>query len=55
MNLLTYEIFNAIVQEKSFQKAAKMLNMTPSAVSHAVSTMEKELGFSQFIPTFEKF
>ncbi len=49
MNLLTYEIFNAIVQEKSFQKAAKMLNMTPSAVSHAVSTMEKELGFSLFI------
>ena len=49
MTLLTYEIFHAIVQEKSFQKAANLLNMTPSAVSHAVSAMEKELGFALFI------
>ena len=49
MTLLTYEIFEAIVQEKSFQKAATLLNMTPSAVSHAISGMEKEVGFSLFI------
>lgn len=49
MTLLTYEIFNAIVQEKSFLKAASVLNMTPSAISHAVSSMEKELGFTLFI------
>lgn len=49
MTLLTYEIFYAVVQEKSFQKAAKILNMTPSAISHAISSMEKELGFTLFI------
>lgn len=49
MTLLTYEIFYTVAQEKSFQKAAKILNMTPSAISHAISSMEKELGFSLFI------
>lgn len=49
MTLLSYEIFYTVVQEKSFQKAAKTLNMTPSAISHAISSMEKELGFSLFI------
>lgn len=49
MTLLSYEIFYAVVQEKSFQKAAKLLNMTPSAISHAIAAMEKELGFSLFI------
>ena len=49
MTLLSYEIFYTVAQEKSFQKAAKLLNMTPSAISHAISSMEKELGFSLFI------
>lgn len=49
MTLLTYEIFETVVREKSFQKASLILNMTPSAVSHAVSAMEKEVGFSLFV------
>ena len=49
MTLFTYEIFEAVVQEKSFQKASVLLNMTPSAVSHAISNMEKEVGFSLFV------
>ncbi len=49
MTLLSYEIFHTVVQEKSFQKASKVLNMTPSAISHAISSMEKELGFTLFI------
>ena len=49
MTLFTYEIFETVVQEKSFQKASVLLNMTPSAVSHAISGMEKEVGFSLFI------
>lgn len=49
MTLLTYEIFEAVVKEKSFQKASVLLNMTPSAVSHAISGMEKEVGFSLFV------
>ena len=48
MTLFTYTIFETVVQEKSFQKAAALLNMTPSAVSHAISAMEKEVGFSLF-------
>ena len=49
MTLLTYEIFEAVVAEKSFQKASVILNMTPSAVSHAISNMEKAVGFSLFV------
>lgn len=49
MTLLTYEIFETVVQEKSFHKASQLLNMTPSAISHAVSSMEKEVGFALFI------
>jgi len=49
MTLFTYTIFETIVHEKSFHKAAALLNMTPSAVSHAISGMEKEVGFSLFI------
>ena len=49
MTLLSYEIFYTVVQEKSFLKASQILNMTPSAISHAISAMENELGFSLFI------
>ena len=49
MTLLTYEIFETVVQEKSFHKASQLLNMTPSAISHAISAMEKEVGFALFI------
>lgn len=49
MTLLSYEIFEAVVEERSFQKASVILNMTPSAVSHAISSMEKEVGFSLFV------
>lgn len=49
MTLLTYKIFEAVVQEKSFHKASVLMNMTPSAVSHAISSMEKEVGFALFV------
>lgn len=49
MTLLSYEIFYTVAQEKSFQKASQVLNMTPSAISHAISSLEKELGFTLFI------
>ena len=48
MTLLSYQVFQNVVEQGSFQKAAEMLNLTPSAVSHAVSAMEQELGFSLF-------
>ena len=46
MTLLTYQIFKTVSEAGSFHKAADLLGLTPSAISHAVSGMEKELGFS---------
>ena len=48
MTLLTYQIFKTVSEAGSFHKAADLLGLTPSAISHAVSGMEKELGFSVF-------
>lgn len=49
MTILTYQIFETVVREKSFQKASEVLHMTPSAVSHAISAMEKEIGAALFV------
>lgn len=48
MTLLSYQVFQAVVEQGSFRKAAQTLNLTPSAVSHAIAAMEQELGFSVF-------
>ncbi len=44
-----YQVFAAVVSEGTFAQAASELNVTPSAVSHSVSQLEKELGFPLFI------
>jgi DNA-binding transcriptional LysR family regulator len=49
MTLLSYEIFQTIIEQGSFAKAASLLHLTPSAVSHSVSSLESEIGFSLFI------
>ncbi|MCR4782700.1 MAG: LysR family transcriptional regulator [Lachnospiraceae bacterium] len=49
MTLLSYEIFQTIIEQGSFAKAASLLHLTPSAVSHSVSSLENEIGFSLFI------
>ena len=49
MTLLAYQVFLAVVEQESFQKAAQVLNLTPSAISHAVASMEAELGSALFI------
>lgn len=49
MTLLAYQVFLAVVEQESFQKAAQVLNLTPSAISHAVASMETELGSALFI------
>lgn len=46
MTLLTYQVFKTVAEQGSFRKAADILGLTPSAISHAVSSMENELGFS---------
>ncbi|MCH5464083.1 LysR family transcriptional regulator [Levilactobacillus tujiorum] len=44
-----YRVFQTIVQEQTFYRAAQTLNVTPSAISHSVNQLEKELGFPLFI------
>ena len=46
MTLLTYQVFKTVADHGSFRKAADILGLTPSAISHAISSMENELGFS---------
>lgn len=49
MNTFTYRILLEVAESHSFTRAAESLHITPSAVSHAVSTYEKEIGFPVFI------
>ena len=35
MTLFSYEIFDAVARQGSFNKAAQQLHLTPSAISHA--------------------
>lgn len=49
MTLLSYQVFMAVVEQESFQKAAQALQLTPSAISHAVAAMEAELGSPLFV------
>ena len=46
MTLLTYQVFKTVADIGSFHKAADILGLTPSAVSHSVSALESELGFA---------
>ena len=48
MTLLTYLVFKTIAEIGSFHKAAEVLGLTPSAISHTISSMENELGFTVF-------
>ncbi len=49
MTLLSYQVFLAVVEQESFRKAAQVLQLTPSAISHAVAAMEAELGSPLFV------
>lgn len=44
MTLNRYEIFCKVVEMGSLTKAAEFLNMTQSAISHALNNFEKEVG-----------
>ncbi|MBQ0059307.1 MAG: LysR family transcriptional regulator [Lachnospiraceae bacterium] len=48
MTLLSYLVFKTAAASGSFYKTAEILGLTPSAISHTVSNMEKELGFAVF-------
>lgn len=44
MSIARFEVFTKVIELGSFTKAAEKLNMTQSAVSHAVAGLESELG-----------
>ena len=46
MSLYSYKVFLEVVDSGSFVKASEKLNLSPSAVSHAVKSLENEFGFS---------
>ncbi|MDE9462074.1 LysR family transcriptional regulator [Xenorhabdus bovienii] len=49
MSIVKYEIFESVIKTGSFTKAAEKLNRTQSAISHAISSLENELGVSLFL------
>ncbi|MDQ0483705.1 LysR family transcriptional regulator [Guptibacillus hwajinpoensis] len=49
MTLVKYEIFSKVAELNSFTKTAKALNITQSAVSHAINSLEKEFALPLFI------
>jgi LysR family transcriptional regulator, glycine cleavage system transcriptional activator len=46
--LAPLRLFEAAARHKSFKKAAEELNLTPSAVSHGIDTLEQWLGVALF-------
>lgn len=46
MTLLMYQVFKTVADQGSFRKAADILGLTPSAVSHTIASLESELGSS---------
>lgn len=49
MNIYPWYIFSTVAEQKSFIKAASILNISQSAVSHAIAKLENECGYSLFI------
>jgi DNA-binding transcriptional LysR family regulator len=45
LTIAKFEVFNTIIELGSLTKAAEALHMTQSGVSHAISSLESELGF----------
>ncbi|MDE9550572.1 LysR family transcriptional regulator [Xenorhabdus bovienii] len=49
MSIVKYEIFESVIKTGSFTKTAEKLSRTQSAISHAISSLENELGVSLFL------
>ena len=49
MSLYSYQILQLVVKQKSFSKAAELLHLSPSAISHAIGKLEEEFGFPLLI------
>ncbi len=49
MTFTQLQVFAKVVDTRSFTKTGDLLNMTQSAVSHAVTSLEAELGVQMLI------
>lgn len=49
MSLYLYTVFETVAACGSFFKASEVLNLTPSAISHAIAKLEEDMGFRLFI------
>lgn len=49
MSIYLYSIFEVVAEQSSFVKAANILHLTPSAISHAIAKLESTVGFPLFI------
>ena len=49
INITQMRIFIAVVESNSFTRASRLLNMTQSAVSKNIASLEDYLGFQLFI------
>lgn len=47
--IYSFKVFAAVVENGNFTKAARVLKITPSAVSHTISKLEDEFGFPLFV------
>lgn len=48
MSIDAYKVFISVVEEKSFVKAANIMHMTPSGVSHCINKLEEQYQFKLF-------
>lgn len=49
MTEFAYQAFSEVARQKTFVAAAKTLNVTPSAISHSIASLEDDLDFPLFI------
>lgn len=47
--IYAYRVFTEVVERGNFTSAAQSLDITPSAVSHTISKLEKDIGFALFV------
>ena len=43
MTLLMYQVLQTVTEQGSFRKAAELLGLTPSAISHAVASLRRRI------------
>lgn len=49
MSIYSYKVFNEVAKQGSFIRAAEILHITSSAVSHTIAKMEEDIGFTLFV------